>query len=182
MTKQGKTSKGLSVKKLTPKEARFVDEYLIDLNATAALKRAGYKWKNDEVARVSACRMLVKPYIASEIEARQKKLRETAGITVERVLLEVKRLAFFDTRKMFNADGSLVPITELGDDEAAAISSIEVIDKPVTSVIKYKLHSKNEALDKLCKHLGIYKELGSKENPFNVDFNITIGLGTNGQH
>ena len=168
---------------MTPKETRFIDEYLIDLNATAAYKRSGYKYKNDKVARVSACRLLVKSNIAAEIANRQKKLREKTDITTERVLLEIRRLAFADSRKLFKKNGSLVPVTMLGDDEAAAISSIEVIDKPVTSVTKYKLHSKNEALDKLCKHLGIYKELGSKENPLSVDFNITIGSnGTNGQH
>lgn len=60
--------------KLTPKQKRFADEYLIDLNATAAYKRAGYDARGS-AAEVNASRLLsnakVQAYIAERQQARQ---------------------------------------------------------------------------------------------------------------
>lgn len=167
--------------KLTPKELRFIDEYLIDFNATAAYKRAGYTPKSDKVASVMSCKLLVKAKIAEEIAKRQKELRDKAAITVERVLQEIKSLAFYDVRKIYNEDGTLKRIRDIDTETAVAICGIEAVEGTFGLVKKYKFHNKNDALDKLCKRLGIYNELGSKENPLN--FTVTIGLnGSNGQH
>lgn len=157
--------------KLTPKQARFVDEYLIDGNATQAAIRAGYSAKT---AQQIGAQNLLKLLIAAAIAAKQAVLE--AGRTVrlakmeltkDRVALEIARLAFFDPRKMFNAAGQPLPIHELDDDTAAAVAGLEVLeqfegrgdDRVYTGELKkYKIADKNAALEKAAKIVGSYEE------------------------
>ena len=55
--------------KLTPKQQRFCDEYIISMNATEAAKKAGY---SEKTARSIGCENLAKPYISEYIEERLK--------------------------------------------------------------------------------------------------------------
>ena len=73
----------MKTKTLTPKQQRFVEEYLIDFNGAQAAIRAGY---NKRSARAIACENLTKPYIAIEIAAGKEVLAEEAGLTVEKIL------------------------------------------------------------------------------------------------
>ena len=82
---------------LTPKQQRFVQEYLIDLNATQAAIRAGYSKKT---ARQAGADNLSKPVIAGSIQAAQKKIGEGAGITAARVLTEIWNIATADPRDL----------------------------------------------------------------------------------
>lgn len=63
----------MSAKKLTPKQQKFVGEYLVDLNATQAAIRAGYSAKT---AKVVGCQNLTKPNIAAAVQAAKLKLSE----------------------------------------------------------------------------------------------------------
>jgi phage terminase small subunit len=76
---------------LTPKQQRFVQEYLIDLNATQAAIRAGYSPKT---ARSIGDENLTKPDIAAAIAAAQDERRERVELTqdmvVEGLLVEAK--------------------------------------------------------------------------------------------
>ena len=65
---------------LTPKQARFVDEYLIDLNATQAAIRAGYK--NGEIGR----QIITKNNVLEAIQAAQAKLSERTLVTQDMVI------------------------------------------------------------------------------------------------
>ena len=76
--------------KLTPKQERFIDEYLIDLNATAAAKRAGYSEKNAEKI---GHQLLEKTRVAAEVEKRKQKRRERTELTAEWVIGKLKDLA-----------------------------------------------------------------------------------------
>lgn len=75
---------------LTGKRKRFADEYLVDLNATAAYKRAGYKAKNGHVADSAASRLLGKVDVAAYVAERQQALAEKAGVTAQWVREELK--------------------------------------------------------------------------------------------
>ena len=66
---------------LTPKQERFVAEYLVDLNATAAAERAGYEHPNKQGPR-----MLVNVGIAKAIASAQAKRSERTEITQDYVL------------------------------------------------------------------------------------------------
>lgn len=148
-------------KSLTDKQAQFVREYLIDLNATQAAIRAGYSAKT---AEVQGSRLLSNAKVALEVAAAQQKRSVKTEITAARVIQEIARLAFFDPRKLLTADGEPVPIQDLDDDTAAAIAGIETAterrrgeDEGATHIRKYKIADKNSALEKLAKHLGIYE-------------------------
>lgn len=68
---------------LTPKQQRFVEEYLIDLNATQAAIRAGY---SEKTAAVIGAENLIKPNIAKAIQEAQEKLSNKAQVTIEMVV------------------------------------------------------------------------------------------------
>ena len=72
--------------KLTGKQQRFVEEYLIDFNATQAYKRAGYAASTDNVARVEGHKLLTKPNIKAAIEAKSEEFSSKLDITREMVL------------------------------------------------------------------------------------------------
>ncbi len=79
--------------RLTPKQARFVDEYLIDLNATQAAIRAGYSKKS---AYSTGQENLKKPVVAEEIRKRRDFISQELQITQERVARELARIGFAD--------------------------------------------------------------------------------------
>jgi phage terminase small subunit len=77
-------------KKLTPKQARFVAEYLKDSNATQAAIRCGY---SEKTAGQIGHALLKKVEVAAAVEARLEKHAENAGISTEWVLAGIKRHA-----------------------------------------------------------------------------------------
>jgi phage terminase small subunit len=148
-------------KALNAGHRRFIAEYLIDLNATQAYIRAGYKTTASS-ADVSARRLLSDPLIATAIKAAQEKRLAKLELTADRVLLEVARLAYFDPRKLFNADGTPKAITDLDDDTAACIAGLEVLEQfngsgkdreVIGNLKKYKVFDKNAALTNALKVL-----------------------------
>ncbi|MEI6092955.1 MAG: terminase small subunit [bacterium] len=82
--------KANNTKQLTPKQKRFIDNYLISLNATDAAIKAEY---SEKTARAIGCELLTKPNIQSEIEKRIKKIEDKTEITVEYVLNGLNTLA-----------------------------------------------------------------------------------------
>lgn len=108
---------------LTPKQERFVAEYLIDLNATQAAVRAGYSART---AASQGARLLKHGGVARAVQAAQQARAVRTEITQDRVLQELARIAFFDIRRLYRADGSMKDPCELDADTAAALASIEV--------------------------------------------------------
>lgn len=169
-------------KGLTFQQRVFVAEYLKDRNGTQAAIRAGYSANS---AQEQSSVLLSKPMIRAAIEAVVIKAEEKAGLTVERTLREVARLAFFDPRKLLNADGSPKALTELDDDTAAGIAGLDVQEQYEGSgadrvfvgyVKKYKLADKNAALEKAMKHLGQYeRDNAQTANPLAELFRQVIG-------
>jgi phage terminase small subunit len=151
---------------LSPKQQRFVEEYLVDLNATQAAIRAGY---NAKTARAQASRLLTKVNISDAIFEGRQLTADRLEVTQERVLKEFARLAFLDIRKAFDKDGNLLPIHDIDDDTAAALAGIEVEEmfegkggdrEKVGTLRKIKLADKKGALDSLAKHLGMFIDRG----------------------
>ena len=143
-------------KKRTPKQKRFIDEYVIDFNGTAAAIRAGY---SPTSAKVIANELLTKPDIYAEVQAKIEAMTNKADITKERILLEMRRLALFDVRSLYDENGHPLPVHQLSDDAAAAINGLDVVsignfDVGVGQVMRYKIPDKNKALESLAKILG----------------------------
>lgn len=152
---------------LTPKQQRFVDEYLADreLNATAAYRRAYPKCKSDDAAGAAAARLLgnvrIKAAVAAGMNARSDRTR----VTADRVVLELARIAFSDPRLLYRPDGTLKPPAEWDDDTAAAVAAVETVEEvetsadlskqTVTTTRKVKRWDKPATLHHLMKHLGM---------------------------
>lgn len=149
----------------TPKHAKFVAEYLVDLNGRAAAIRAGYSPRNPHAAEVQAARLLARPDIAAAVAAGKAKQLAALDITAEKVLREIARLSFSDLRTLFDQDGNLKSIHTLNADEAACIASLEVVKKNLTAgdgqmdtVIKLKVWDKTRSLEMLAKHFALLTE------------------------
>lgn len=85
--------KGKSMTKpLTPKQEAFIAEYLIDLNATAAYKRAGYVAKGN-AAEVNAARLLRNAQVSAAVQAAMDKRADDLEISAKYVLDSIKRVA-----------------------------------------------------------------------------------------
>lgn len=76
--------------RLTPKQAAFVREYMIDLNATQAAIRAGYKAKT---AYQTGAENLRKPQIQKAIQEQRKAAEEKCTVTVEWILSQIAQIA-----------------------------------------------------------------------------------------
>jgi phage terminase small subunit len=156
--------------KLTDKQAAFVAEYLVDMNSSAAARRAGYASRN---ANVTGPRLLADARISAAVRAAMAEREHRTRISADRVLAEIARIAFADVRAMFDADGLPRPIGELDGDTAAAVAGLEVSvthgeDGSITRIAKVKIADKLAALEKLGRHLGLFdpkRGPGSAENP-----------------
>ena len=137
---------------LTPKQADFVREYLVDLNGTRAAIRAGYSPKS---AAAQASTLLRVPKVQAAIAAAQGARAQKTDITAERVLLELKRIAFVDVAKAFNAEGNLLKPLEMPEDVRAALQGV---DFAKTGDRIGRFSEKARALELLGKHLGMFKE------------------------
>lgn len=154
---------------LSPRQEQFIAEYLVDLNATQAAIRAGY---SEKTAREQASRLLSNVNISQRIAEKRQELADNAGLSVERVLQEAMRLAFFDIRKLTDSEGNPIPVHQLDADTAAAIQGLELAtergpdkESGPTIVRKYKIADKNSAIERLFKHLGLFEKDNKQSNP-----------------
>ena len=165
--------------RLTIKQARFVQEYLIDGNGLQAAIRAGY---SKESAGVIANENLNKPYLQQAIAEAEAHHLAAAKITKQRILAEYAKLAFVDPRKFYDEDGRLLPIPELDADTAAALQGFEAKeefdqDGRWEGVLKkIKSCDKKAALDSLAKCAGMFidkHELTGKDGA-PLSFKVTV--------
>ena len=108
--------------KLTPKQAIFIAEYLIDGNGTRAAVAAGVPEKS---AHTTASRWLKNPNIAEVLAERHARRTAKLEVTAERVLRELARLAYFDVGDLYDAQGERIPVYRLDPDTRAAITAVE---------------------------------------------------------
>lgn len=142
--------------KLTPKQRCFVQEYLVDLNATQAAIRAGYSKKT---ADKIASELLGKTRVAAAIQEAMLLRQRRTEITQDRVLAELAAVAFAngaDFASVASEAGRVVfvPTEQLTPEKKKAISSISE-GKFGTEV---KTYDKIRALELLGKHLGMFGE------------------------
>jgi phage terminase small subunit len=144
---------------LTPKQQRFVAEYLVDLNATQAAIRAGY---SPNGANVLACRLLTKANVAAAIQAGAARRLAKADLTADRTLEELAGVAFSNVQRLFTPTGDLIPVHELPPAVAASLASVEWVMKNATSgdgkvdrVLKIKMCDKVRGLELLAKHFAL---------------------------
>ena len=161
---------------LNDKQARFVEEYPIDLNATQAAIRAGYSAKT---AYSQGQRLLKHVEVSQAISDALSQRSQRTEITQDRVLQELAKIGFADTRKLLRWTGNLPQMNEeaaeesgeveisvanfvqlfdsdeLDDDIAACISEIS---QTKDGALKVKLHDKQAALVSIGRHLGMFTD------------------------
>ena len=149
---------------------QFVDLYRggpdeLRNNAIACYRHLYPRCKTENAARRASYDVFHHPYVQARLKEQTDKIMHKADITQERVVKEVASIALFDPRKLFEDDGSPKPLSKLDDATAAAISGIEVVKVgDDCSVLKYKIADKNQALEKLMRHLGLYQQDNEQQN------------------
>lgn len=146
---------------LTPRQAAFCAEYVVDLNGAQAALRAGYAAdpdRNNQQARNQAAELLKKPHVRAEIQRLMDERSKRTRITADRVLEELALIAFGSTRGLFDDSGRLLKPHEWDPDVATAIAAVEVVTRnlgegEVEHVAKIKQWDKVKALELLAKHL-----------------------------
>jgi phage terminase small subunit len=165
-------------KGITKKMHLFVEYYFpCNMNGTEAAIKAGY---SPRTASVIATENLKKPYIKALIDAKLAEISEKNDISIEKLIKGYKNLAYSNVKNLFDEQGLMLPVQDLSDDVAAAISSIEVETKMIIEngekipvvVKRIKLWNKNQALDSLAKYKGMFE--GKGENPINVNFMVGV--------
>ena len=126
---------------LTPKQQRFVEEYLVDLNATQAAIRAGY---SPDTARAIGCENLTKPDIAQAIAEAKRAVSERTEITQDWVL---KNLKFVAERCM-----QATPVL----DKKGKPVMIETEDGALSPAYVFDSSGANRSLELLGKHTGLF--------------------------
>ena len=143
---------------MTPKQAMFVQEYLIDLNAARAAIAAGYSKKT---AKQIGQENLTKPDVKKAIDEALAERGKRTEITQDRVLKELARIAFTDPRSVFEWGPGGVTLKDsasLSDDDAAAVAEVSQTITESGGSIKAKMYDKQRALELLGKHLGMFVE------------------------
>lgn len=149
---------------MTKKQKIFADEYLIDLNATRAYRVAYPSVKKDETAAAAAARMLRNVKVAAYIQERMQERQKRTEITQDRVLKELAAIAFAKATDYAEVKDGQVNIKDgqvnikdtanLDEQQIRAIAGI----KEGKFGIEVKLNNKEQALELLGRHLGMFKD------------------------
>ena len=152
----------MAQRKLNPKQQRFVEEYLIDLNATQAAIRAGYSPKT---ATAIASENLSKPSISAAIACAMAERSKRTGITQDRILEELAKVAFIKLTDIVDDTGKIK--AGATDEDRACIESIKYkrtdTDTGYSEEREVKASSKLKAIELLMRHTGMLDSRISKE-------------------
>ena len=142
---------------MTKNQKIFVDEYLIDLNATRAYKVAYPKVKNADTAAVARSRMLRNVKVQTEINKRMKEREKRTEITQDKVIKELANLAFTDRTDIVTITSGRVIIQDFNDltpEQRACIAGV----KETKFGIEVSFFGKEKALEMLGRHLGMFND------------------------
>nr|DAL83133.1 MAG TPA: Terminase small subunit [Caudoviricetes sp.] len=146
------------VVRMTDKQARFCEEYMIDLNATQAAIRAGYSPKT---ANEQAARLLANVSIQNRIAQLQAEQSRRTGVSADRVLRELAKVAFVNAGDLIDARTASLK-SDAAPDDLAAVQSVKVKTFGEDGLEQeVKLADKLKALDLLGRHLGMFSGVSS---------------------
>lgn len=152
---------------MTGKQKRFIEEYLIDLNATQAAIRAGY---SPDTAKQIGNENLTKPDLRARIDQEMAKRSSRTGISQDRVIRELARIAFVNPADMINMKDATLK-EEATEDDTAAVLSVKVKTFGEDGIEReIKMADKLKALELLGKHLGMF------QNNLNIELHTSEKL------
>lgn len=139
-------------------------EYLKDMNGTRAAIAAGY---SPNGAEVTASKLLRNSKVSEQIDKKLGKKLDKLEISSDRILNELAKVAFLDPRKFYDEHGNLKPVTELDDESAAGLASLEVYEEyagrgedreAIGQTKKVKYADKIRALELLGKYRKLFTD------------------------
>lgn len=140
---------------MTKKQKRFVEEYLIDLNATQAAIRAGY---SPDTAHQMGSENLKKPVIKAAIDKEMAERSRRTGVNADRVIIELAKIAFVNAMDVIDQKTATVR-EDASADDTAAIQSVKVKSFGEDGLEReIKMADKLKALELLGKHLGMFQD------------------------
>ena len=140
---------------MTKKQKRFIEEYLIDLNATQAAIRAGY---SPDTAKSIGSENLTKPDIKAQIAKAMAERSRRTGVNADRVIMELAKIAFVNANDVIDAETATLKPDALPED-TAAIQSVKVKTFGEDGLEReIKMADKLKALELLGKHLGMFRD------------------------
>lgn len=139
---------------MTKKQKRFIEEYLVDLNATQAAIRAGY---SPDTAGSIGSENLKKPEIRACIDKAMAERSKRTGISQDRVLMELARIGFSKITDVIDPASAKIK-EDANEDDLACIQSIKIKPGEFGTEREVKLYDKRGALVDIGKHLGMFKE------------------------
>ena len=158
---------------MTRKQELFVEEYLIDLNATQAAIRAGYSVKT---ANEQGTRLLANVSVQQAISEKMAERSRRTGVNQDRVVMELAKLAFVNATDVIDSDDATIKAGATADD-TAAIQSVKVKVIPTKEgegvEREIRLNDKLKALELLGKHLGMWND--------KLDVNLNIPVVISGE-
>ena len=154
---------------LEPKQSKFVREYLKDRNATQAAIRSGYSRKT---ANRIASRLLSKVDVWDAFRAGEAKEQAADEAYIRRLRRENRRIALFDPKDLFDAEGNILPLPDWPPDARACIAGVELIlknakagDGIIDEVLKLKFWNKNDAIKLDYEAYGLTDGEGGEKAP-----------------
>lgn len=139
---------------MTKKQKCFIEEYLIDLNATQAAIRAGY---SPDTANEQGSRMLANVSIRACIDKAMAERSKRTGVNADRVVEELAKIAFVNPADVIDTEKAMVK-EDAAPEDTAAIQSIKVKTFGEDGLEReIKMADKLKALELLGKHLGMYQ-------------------------
>lgn len=154
---------------LSAKQLAFVREYVLDFNGKQAAIRAGY---SDKGADVQAVRLLANVSVQLAIQEATQKVSEEKKDIKERIIDELQLIAFSRLTD-YTANDELRSLEDIDRDKIGAIGSIEINETKggargaewTSTKTKFKLWSKEKALELLMRHLGMLNDKMQLELP-----------------
>jgi len=147
---------------LNDKQKRFAEEYIIDLNATQAAIRAGY---SEKTAYSQGQRLLKHVEVQAFIQELQAKRAKRVEISQDFVLNELLRRCTVDIKDFlrFGPDG--VYLKDSDEIDGTLISEVTCTPGKYGDSIKFKLHDNDKSLELLGKHLKLFSDTLTVQNP-----------------
>ena len=140
---------------MTKKQKQFIEEYLVDLNATQAAIRAGY---SPDTAYSIGNENMKKPEIKALIDKAMAERSKRTGVSADRVVTELAKIAFVNASDVIDVEtATLKP--DAAPEDTAAIQSVKVKTFGEDGLEReIKMADKLKALELLGKHLGMFKD------------------------
>jgi len=159
---------------LTDKQENYCQAYVVCANQSAAYRIAyDAEDMNIHTVAVEACKLHANPDITIRIKQIQKEAYERNKITIDELVQELAGMVRFDIATLYDDEGKLLPLKQIPLASRRMIQQLDTdelfnyIDgqkEVIGQTKKIRTIAKLDAVEKLMKHLGGYKEDNTQRN------------------